>query len=299
MYYILNKIERDGKIIGVTVDNGGVETFVPKNKFGMLVHGGVYNASITKDGKVVSNGKSVIGIKKYSEIGKIDVSKLQNNEDGIILYHGSQKVVSKPVFGKGVKANDYGLGFYCTQNYQLACEWSCKEYDGGVVNAYRLDVEGLKILNLGYKSNEGILKWVAILLENRVFDDSRKYALIAKKYLKDKHLIKDYRQYDVIIGYRADDSYFSYVSDFISGNDTLEGLSRALKLGNLGIQVVPISKKAIERLKYLGYSEAPKGSHAKFEARDIAARKAYFDSGIIGSTTIVKILEKEGYLSNV
>lgn len=26
----------------------------------------------------------------------------------IILYHGSEKIIEKPQFGKGIRANDYG-----------------------------------------------------------------------------------------------------------------------------------------------------------------------------------------------
>ena len=29
------------------------------------------------------------------------------------IYHGSEKIIQKPVFGFGNKYNDYGLGFYC------------------------------------------------------------------------------------------------------------------------------------------------------------------------------------------
>ena len=38
----------------------------------------------------------------------------------IVLYHGSDKILSKPLFGYGKIYNDYGQGFYCTQNSELA-----------------------------------------------------------------------------------------------------------------------------------------------------------------------------------
>lgn len=31
-----------------------------------------------------------------------------------ILYHGSENIIKKPIFGFGKTYNDYGLGFYCT-----------------------------------------------------------------------------------------------------------------------------------------------------------------------------------------
>ena len=38
-----------------------------------------------------------------------------------ILYHGSQVIVEKPEYGKGARNNDYGKGFYCTEEIELAC----------------------------------------------------------------------------------------------------------------------------------------------------------------------------------
>lgn len=42
---------------------------------------------------------------------------------GTILYHGSEYLIENPQFGKGSLHNDYGRGFYCTENIELAKEW--------------------------------------------------------------------------------------------------------------------------------------------------------------------------------
>lgn len=34
--------------------------------------------------------------------------------DKIRIYHGSEYVIEKPIYGKGSARNDYGRGFYCT-----------------------------------------------------------------------------------------------------------------------------------------------------------------------------------------
>lgn len=39
------------------------------------------------------------------------------------LYHGSRDISKKPVYGYGKKYNDYGLGFYCTEDINMAKEW--------------------------------------------------------------------------------------------------------------------------------------------------------------------------------
>ena len=46
------------------------------------------------------------------------------------LYHGSSKIIEKPLFGYGKPYNDYGLGFYCTEHVELAKEWACKDASG-------------------------------------------------------------------------------------------------------------------------------------------------------------------------
>ena len=65
-----------------------------------------------------------------------------------ILYHGSEFLIEKPEFGKGARHNDYGRGFYCTENIELAREWACAQHKNGYVNIYELDMEGLKVLQI-------------------------------------------------------------------------------------------------------------------------------------------------------
>lgn len=42
----------------------------------------------------------------------------------ITLYHGSEQVVGNPAFGSGSEHNDFGRGFYCTADKDLAKEWA-------------------------------------------------------------------------------------------------------------------------------------------------------------------------------
>ena len=39
------------------------------------------------------------------------------------IYHGSDHIIKKPKFGYSKPYNDYGIGFYCTQNPNMAKEW--------------------------------------------------------------------------------------------------------------------------------------------------------------------------------
>ena len=65
-----------------------------------------------------------------------------------VLYHGSTKVIEQPILGLGNPKNDYGLGFYCTENLELAKEWASTERSDGFANSYEIDLDGLNILHL-------------------------------------------------------------------------------------------------------------------------------------------------------
>ena len=122
-----------------------------------------------------------------------------------------------------------------------------------------------------------ILHWLAILLSNREFDTPAGLALEAKEFLK-KNFMLDYKEYDIIKGYRADDSYFSFAQDFINGTISYRQLNNAMYLGKLGIQYVLKSKEAFNRIVFDGYEEAEyKEWYAKKMKRDKSARREYFD----------------------
>lgn len=190
------------------------------------------------------------------------------------IYHGSQNELSAPTFGQGKPYNDYGLGFYCTKNLELAKEWACAVGKDGYANKYELDTDGLSVLYLN-DEHYHILNWMSILLENRTFNISEGISSRAKQYILE-HFLPEYKKCDVIIGYRADDSYFSYASDFIENNLSLEDLRTAMKLGKLGEQVVLISKKAFDALAFVESIPASAEEYfKKYKERDTKARSEY------------------------
>lgn len=166
------------------------------------------------------------------------------------LYHGSEVIVEKPEFGKGARHNDYGKGFYCTENPELAREWACAKQKNGYVNIYDMDMTRLSVLNLN-DPQYNILNWLAILADNRTYWQSGSISEDAKDYIK-THFLLDISGYDVIVGYRADDSYFSFAQDFVAGVISLEKLSEAMRLGKLGEQIVLKSPKAFGQIEFVG-----------------------------------------------
>ena len=190
------------------------------------------------------------------------------------LFHGSQTLIEKPVYGFGNPKNDYGLGFYCSESKDLACEWSCPVAQNGICNEYVLDAAPLEVLDLR-QPRYSTLNWLALLVANRTFESTTVLMAEAKRWLMQTHL-PDTALADVIIGHRADDSYYSYARSFLDGRLRLADLERALELGGLGHQVVLVTPKAFDALSFAGSEETLHDVwHRRRLQRDKAAREAY------------------------
>ena len=194
----------------------------------------------------------------------------------ITLFYGSEKIVKTPVFGEGKKNNDFGLGFYCTESEGLAKEWAVSSLRDGFSNRYTLDTEYLNILNLN-GPDYTILNWIAVLVEHRLFSIKTPVAHRAKRYLIDNFGI-NVNAYDLITGYRADDSYFDYAESFLNNGISVEQLARAMRLGKLGEQVVLKSKFAFSRIQFEGFDVAEKEEfYVLRKARDDEANQHYLE----------------------
>ena len=84
-----------------------------------------------------------------------------------ILYHGSKEIIERPTLKGGKETNDYGYGFYCTKELELAKEWACPDNNDGYANEYLLDLSNLVVLDLTDKKYN-ILNWIALLLQYRI-----------------------------------------------------------------------------------------------------------------------------------
>ncbi len=191
-----------------------------------------------------------------------------------ILYHGSENIIEQPEYNKGAKTNDYGRGFYCTEEIALAKEWACKNQKNGYVNIYELDMSMMNVMDLN-SPQYSILNWLALLAAHRTYWQNGSIAAEAKAYIRE-HFLIDISEYDIIIGYRADDSYFAFAQDFVAGAISLQRLSEAMHLGKLGEQVVLKSRKAFETIQYLG-NEAAEAEvyYRKKILREREARREY------------------------
>lgn len=199
----------------------------------------------------------------------------------ITIYHGSKQIIEIPIFGEGRKNNDFGLGFYCTESNELAKEWAVSSLRDGFSNRYTLDTEYLNILRLN-SPDFTVLNWMAVLVQHRLFSIKTPVARRAKAYMIENFGI-NVNAYDLITGYRADDSYFDFAESFLNNGITVEQLARAMRLGKLGEQIVIKSKFAFSKIRYEGFEIAEKDAY-------YILRKARNDDA---NQTYLNILEKE------
>ena len=191
----------------------------------------------------------------------------------ITLFHGTPDKIVVPTYGLGEKRHDYGIGFYLTDNIDLAKEWAvCRPNEkNGWVHQYELGTEGLKILDFQEKD---VLAWLAELMKHRDAADSKRYRMLAAKF-NEKYGV-DASDYDVIKGWRANASYFYIAKEFVRDNIDLEILPELLSLGGLGIQYCIKSERAYSKLQEVEEKLLPvdyKEYSQKYNERDITARR--------------------------
>lgn len=191
----------------------------------------------------------------------------------ITLFHGTPDKIVVPTYGLGEKRHDYGIGFYLTDNIDLAKEWAvCRPNEkNGWVHQYELGTEGLKILDFQEKD---VLAWLAELMKHRDAADSKRYRMLAVKFIE-KYGV-DASDYDVIKGWRANASYFYIAKEFVRDNIDLEILPELLSLGGLGIQYCIKSERAYSKLQEVEEKLLPvdyKEYSQKYNERDITARR--------------------------
>lgn len=214
----------------------------------------------------------------------------------LTLYHGSPNKVVVPTYGKGEDKHDYGKGFYLTENQNLAKEWAVSRPNeqNGWIHTYQLDTDGLSILNFQEK---GVLPWLAELMKHRDAADSKRYRILAQKFIQAYGI--DTSAYDVIKGWRANASYFYIAREFVRDNIDMDILEELLFIGGLGIQYCVKSERAYAHLHEVdnGLMTVPYAEfNEKYNQRDIDARqkmRTLIDSDANRVTRVFSTLVKE------
>lgn len=169
------------------------------------------------------------------------------------------------------------LGFYCSSNKGLAKEWAARRNGHGYINRYIIRDDRLAILDLTKPPYDNVLYWVSLLMHNRELSSDLKDNYPRElKYLEEKYLI-DVSRFDVVIGYRADDSYFRFPEAFVRSEITFESLNKILQAGDLRKQYVLISKRAHGLIHFVDYQEVFEDSKGDYYRRKDTADKIFID----------------------
>lgn len=168
------------------------------------------------------------------------------------IYHGSKVLIEHPIVKGSDERNDYGPSFYMTKDLDAAKSWACKNNSVGVVNEYEINnssFNGLKVLDLTNKDKYSVLNWMAILMHFRELDSSFiRNNVLTLNWLEKFYINVD--DYDVIIGFRADDSYFRFPLRFVSNDLSFDDLEEVFLSGHLGIQYAFMSERSIKKLTF-------------------------------------------------
>ena len=169
----------------------------------------------------------------------------------IKLYHGSDHVLKYPQYMGGKDDNDYGNGFYTTEYPERAESWAALNGNPkkSIVNMYELNTDDLMIWDL---NNCGVLAGIAEVAANR--GTTQEAAAIVGKRIVARYRA-DTAEYDLIQGYRADDSYTQVIEAFLMNQINVFEVEHLFYKGELGNQIFIKSEKAFERIRWTGAYE--------------------------------------------
>lgn len=197
---------------------------------------------------------------------------MDEEDNNVKLFHGSCEKIEKPLYGYGRFDNDYGRGFYTTKIFEKAASWARNmgNSDKAIVNEYEINLSPLNVVNL---KDYGVLAWIAEIAANRAIKSE-----LSEEFLPE--FVEKYRpntsKADIIIGYRADDSYTDVVSAFVDGLLNCDEVKRLFYRGNLGEQYFIKSEKAFQALHFSCYSDVSHYVNAEQTTQEVIARQEVF-----------------------
>ena len=160
----------------------------------------------------------------------------------MLLYHGSNIIVTEPEIRQSLRGLDFGDGFYLSASEEpgqkfgfivrnRALKYRKEPVGAATVSVFEFDEKGLDALSVRtFPKADG--EWLAFIHENR-----------RKIYADEAH--------DLCVGPTANDDVFATIQLFESGVLDFEGALRALKAYKLQDQYCFKTHKALGYLRYL------------------------------------------------
>lgn len=157
---------------------------------------------------------------------------------------------------------------------------------------YDVDIEKLDVLDLRSATDENVLQWISLLVQHRFSKEEYESNRQSIEWLKGKYTFPD--NADMIIGYRADDSYFAYSRDFVANDLSLEALAQAMRIGKLGLQYVLKSRKAFTCIRMRKYEKVEHSNEYQiFRNKALQQYRALKKEDSIDNTFIRDLMRKE------
>ena len=152
------------------------------------------------------------------------------------LFHGSNVVVQKPKILSGLRALDFGAGFYLTSSRIQAQKWAgavARRRGTGeaIVNIYTLNDDFRLVLNI-LEFPIANADWLDFVVQNRRGQSASSY--------------------DLVVGPVANDSTLPVIDDYMDGKYDKEEAVKRLMPQKLTDQYAFLTEKAIQFLSFEG-----------------------------------------------
>lgn len=168
------------------------------------------------------------------------MGKLEENlNKNIILYHGSKGGLRGDINHNSRKECDFGSGFYMGTMKEQPLTLIAT-FDNPILYTLEVDITDLKV----YEFNLD-LEWALFVAYNRGYMEDYKKTNLYKNFKKINE------EYDLLIGYIANDRMFYVLDSFFEGDITDTVLLKALSALKLGRQYVAKTDRACSQIKII------------------------------------------------
>lgn len=157
----------------------------------------------------------------------------------VTLYHGSKSGIRGTIAPISRESCDFGKGFYMGTDRIQPLTLICN-YPNSKIYTLSVELSELKIFDV-----EVGLDWALLIAYNRGKMESVKNSSIYNRFAG---LSKDY---DMIIGYIANDRMFVVLDRFFNGEITDLALINSLSALKLGKQYVALTEKACKKIRII------------------------------------------------
>lgn len=218
---------------------------------------------------------------KQNKLGINDMMQPSRNivdNEAVTLYHGSKSGIRGNIAPISREHCDFGKGFYMGTDRNQPLTLICN-YPNAIIYDLSVDLSSLKVLDV-----ELGLEWALLVAYNRGKMELVKDSQIYNRFVD---LSKNY---DMIIGYVANDRMFVVLDRFFNGEITDVALIKSLSALKLGKQYAALTEKACEKIKILAEQVLSEDDRDKLKQESKANRS----QGIAMADEICRKYRREG-----